>query len=378
MTLPPLEGHRSALEAVARAWHRGRLPPVLLLHGPPGVGKQRFAHWIGQLLVCRSPTLEGPCGSCRECGLALRLEHPDLHWYMPLPRPKKRGTPEREGDALEELRAERIQEARERPLRSTWSEEVTGLHLGTIRNLNRRARSSAGTGPRQLFLIADAEELVAQESAQEAANALLKTLEEPLPGTHFILTSSEPGRLLPTIRSRASALHLPALPLGSVTEFLIREGDADPEGAERAARLSGGSVGRALGFLPEGGEDGPLERIRKEAFHLVRSALSPGNGDRYARALGYPPAGGRGLLEVLGFVEGWLRDLSAAAVGAEEEILNQDARSWLRKTSEGIHPVGPARALTRVEEARRQAAGNVNPQLLLAGLLLDLNRSLRG
>jgi len=378
MTLPPLHGHHTAREAVARAWSRGRLPQVLLLHGPPGVGKQRFAHWIGQLLVCLTPSEAGPCGKCRECRLTERVEHPDIHWYVPLPRPKKRGTPEREAEALEELRAGWIQEAREQPFRSTWSEEVTGLHLGTIRNLNRRARTPPGTGPRQLFLIADAEQLVAQESAQEAANALLKTLEEPAPGTHFILTSSEPGRLLPTIRSRASALHLPALPSREVATFLITFLEADPEVAERAARLSGGSVGRALGFLPDGAEDGPLERIRKEAFHLVRSALSPRSGDRFAQALAYPPSGARGLLELLGFMEGWLRDLAAATVGAGDRILNQDALKWLTKTAQGsIHPTGPARALNRVEEARLQASGNVNPQLLLAGLLMDLHQILR-
>lgn len=379
MTLPPLEGHQSARDAVARAWFRNRLPQVLLFHGPPGVGKQRFGHWVGQLLVCLHPTPSGPCGDCRECGLTLRVEHPEIHWYVPLPRPKARGTPEREAEALEDLRVAWIQEARDQPLRSTWSEEVTGLHLGTIRNLNRRARTPPGTGPRQLFIIANAEQLVAQESAQEAANALLKTLEEPSAGTHFILTSSEPGRLLATIRSRASALHLPALPRREVAEFLVRNLDTGPAEAERAARLSGGSVGRAMGFLPEGQEDGPLERIRKEAFHLVRSALSHRGGDRFAQALGYPPSGARGLLELLGFMEGWLRDLSAAAVGAGDRVLNQDARNWLVKAVEGgIHPTGPARALNRVEEARLQASGNVNPQLLLAGLLMDLHEILRG
>lgn len=378
MTLPPLHGHHAAREAVARAWFRDRLPQVLLLHGPRGVGKQRFAHWTGQLLVCLAPAESGPCGVCRECSLAERVEHPDIHWYVPLPRPKKRGTPEREAEALEELRVGWIQEARERPFRSTWSEEVTGLHLGTIRNLNRRARNPPSTGPRQLFVIADAEQLVAQESAQEAANALLKTLEEPAPGTHFILTSSEPGRLLPTIRSRASALHLPALPRREVSEFLLTFLDADPEAVDRAARLSGGSVGRALGFLPDGEDDGPLERIRKEAFHLVRSALSPSAGDRFALALGYAPSGARGLSELLGFMEEWLRDLSAASVGAGDQILNQDARKWLMKTAGGnLHPTGPARALNRVEEGRSHASGNVNPQLLLAGLLMDLHWILR-
>jgi len=378
--LLPMEGHSAAQRAIARGMHAGRLPPVLLLHGPRGTGKQRFALWIGQLLVCTERGAEGPCGKCRECGLALRLEHPDLHWYIPLSRPKRAGTVERDIEAFEELRAEWIEEARKRPLRPSGSEEVTALHLGIIRGLNRRARSLPSTGAHQLFLLADAEQLAQQESAQEAANALLKTLEEPAPGTHFILTSSEPGRLLPTLRSRASSLYLPALPAAQVSNFLVEHQGVDPEAADRAARLGGGAIGRALGFLPVGGEDGPLERVRKEAFHLLRDALSPRASDRYARALSHPPSGARGLLELLGALEGWIRDLGAAAVGAEAHLLNPDARNWLVKSAatHRIAPHGLARALGRVEGARVQALGNVNPQLLLMGLLLDLKRVLPG
>jgi DNA polymerase III subunit delta' len=375
-----LEGHSDAQRAIARGLQAGRLPQVLLLHGPRGTGKQRFAHWIGQLLVCSDRGPEGPCGVCRDCGLALRLEHPDLHAYVPLPRPKRAGSVERDVEAFEELRAEWIEEARKHPLRPSGSEEVTALHLGIIRGLNRRARSLPSTGPYQLFLLADAEQLAQQESAQEAANALLKTLEEPSPGTHFVLTSSEPGRLLPTLRSRASSLYLPALPVAQVADFLVEHQEVEPEAAERAARLGGGAIGRALGFLPAGGEDGPLERVRKEAFHLLRDALSPRAVDRYARALAYPPSGARGLLELLGALEGWIRDLGAAAAGAEAQLLNPDARNWLVKAAEAnrISPIGLASALERVEQARTQALGNVNPQLLLMGLLFDLQRVLPG
>ncbi|NIQ56701.1 MAG: hypothetical protein GWN71_26005, partial [Gammaproteobacteria bacterium] len=67
---------------------RGGLPGPLLLHGAPGVGKQRLALWAAQLALCEAPGPDGPCDTCRHCRLATRLEHPDIHWYFPLARPK--------------------------------------------------------------------------------------------------------------------------------------------------------------------------------------------------------------------------------------------------------------------------------------------------
>ncbi|MSR22747.1 MAG: hypothetical protein EXR92_04265 [Gemmatimonadetes bacterium] len=379
VTLHPLEGHEDARAAVLRAFLAGHLPSVLLLHGPTGVGKQRFALWIGQLLLCEQLQPSGPCGGCHACILALRVEHPDLHWYFPVPRPPARGSPERDQEALEEVRSERLAQRRETPLRPSYSDEVQGLHFATIRNLRREASRRPGMGPRRLFLVADAEALVAQESAQEAANALLKVLEEPPTDTWFVLTASEPGRLLPTVRSRASPLYLPPLPVTRVREFLRREWSGAGEAEiEKAAELSGGAIGRALGFLKDGEDEGPLERTRQEAFFLLRAALDPEAAGRFSRALEFDPFGARSLHEILTLLETWMRDLAAVAAGAETPILNVGAREWLSRTAgeRDLHALPLARAVQVVEAARERAAGNVNPQLIVAHLLLELNDAL--
>lgn len=380
MKLHPLEGHEKARAAVAAAFLRDRLPQALLLHGPPGVGKQRFGLWTAQLLLCAQPGRDGPCDSCQGCHLARRVEHPDLHWYFPVKKPPSRGSRERDDEALEDARVDLLEERRTRPLYPTHSDEPRGLHLGTVRNLRRRVASRPSMAPRQIFIIGRAEELVAQDSSPEAANALLKVLEEPPAGTWFLLTSDEPGRLLATVRSRTSSLYLPALPRERVEGVLCAAAGADADDAARAARLASGSMGRALGFLPDpdGDGDGPLESIRKDAFHLLRAALSARPQDRFARALSFRPVGARGLQELLVALEMWLRDLAAVAGGAPDHALNKDAVEWLsRKVRETeLHPVHVARALESVEEARAQAAGNVNPQLLIAGLLLRLGRAL--
>jgi DNA polymerase-3 subunit delta' len=312
--------------------------------------------------------------------MSLRLEHPDLLWYFPLKRPPSRGSRERDQEALEEARLELLAQRRETPLRPSYSDDPVGLHLGTVRNLRREAARSPGMARRRVFVVADAEELVAQDSSPQAANALLKVLEEPPADAWFILTSSEPGRVLPTIRSRATSLYVGSLKPSQVKQFLLRHCDVSPEEAAKAASLSEGSIGRALGLLPADGEPGPLERIRQDAFHLLSAAVAGEPGARFAQALSYPPAGARGLQELMSFLESWLRDLAATATDAKASPLNEGADAWLTKTVEElrIDPLRAARSLGRVEEARRAAAANANPQLLLNRLLADLHHELSG
>ncbi len=372
--LHPHWGHQELLAALARARLRGSLPPALLVHGPRGVGKQHLGLWLGRLLLCADPSEDGPCGTCESCHLASLVEHPDLHWYFPLPRPKGASTPEKLAQALEEARADVLQEIRNKPLRPTAGGEPRSLYLAAARSLRRRAQSRPSLGDKQVFLVADAEALAPQEASSEAANALLKLLEEPPPGTFLILTSSEPGRLLPTIRSRTTQIHLSPLSPSDVGEFLVEVGGVDPAEAQKASALSQGSIGRALGFLPDGGDPGPLTQLRAEALRLVAAVLASGPGAILEEAAGFPSVGGRGLMELLNFLEEAIRDLAVDATastpgGGTGAPPGRIEKEWARRR---IEPASVAAAFGLVDEARAMAAGNVNPQLVIFGLLHDL------
>lgn len=379
MTLPAFRGHKEVLEALARARGSGALPSALLLHGARGVGKQRLALWIAQLILCTAPGESGPCGKCKDCRLALRLEHPDLHWFFPLPHPGGGRSPEKLAEILEDARAEALGERRREGVWSTHSEDVRGLYLAMARTLRKMAHRKPAMSERQVFIIAEAEELVPQESSPEAANALLKLLEEPPPGTFFVLTSPRPGRLLPTIRSRTLPLHLPGLPEADVVAFLREEAGASEEEARRAARLAQGSIGQARDYLPPSeGEQGSLEKLRESSFHILRSGLTPRVGEGLKLANEYSASGARGLLDLFTHLEQWLRDLAVAAAGEGERVLNEDGREYLVRMAEErkIHPVAVARAFEPVQEAKRLASGNVNPQLIVAGLVRELRQIL--
>jgi DNA polymerase III subunit delta' len=381
MSLPPIRGHDDARRALGAAHAAGHLPESLLLHGPTGIGKQRTALWLGQLLLCIAPTGHAPCEQCHPCRMAARIEHPDLHWYFPLTRPKASGGAERMGEALEEARAAELVARRAAPLRPTLPDGMAGIFLAHVHVMLRAAGARPAMGGRKVFIIGDAEALVPQESSPEAANALLKLLEEPPADTTIIVTAVDPDALLPTIRSRLLSMRLLPLSDDDVAQYIEMHAGADPAAARRAARLAQGSIGRALGFLPRDGQDGPLEEIRAGARALLEAALQPAPQHRLAAALAESPAGARGAFsDTLEYLTVWLRDLAAAGTGAGEVLVNADAADWLRDAAvrQPAAAAGVPAAIHEVQQAIQLTQFNINPQLALAGLLRRIHRHLYG
>lgn len=370
---PSFRGHDDLRASLRRALSRGTLPATVLVHGMPGCGKQTLALWMARTGLCTGDS--APCDRCKSCRLALRLEHPDIHWHFPLPRPRRASGPAKLAEALEDARHEKLAEFRLRPLRPEGDTEVKGIYLAAVLTLRTRAHKRPAMGAEQFFVIGDAEYLVPQEASPEAANALLKLLEEPPRCSRFILTSSRSGSLPDTIRSRALPVHLPPLPAPEVAAFLEDERGADSAAAAKAAGLAQGSIGAALGHLDAEGAPA-AERTRALAF--LRAAASGRRGDAYKAALTFGPGGARGLLGLLAALQLWLRDLGAAALGRDDRVVNADELPFLKETALRLRltPDRVAAAVGQVEGARMLALGNVNPQLFVAGLLLELESTL--
>lgn len=377
--LAPVIGHEDVRGALATAARNGELTNALLLHGPPGIGKQRVALWLAQLLVCERQEAI-PCDRCLPCRLARQLEHPDVHWFFPLPRPKVSGGADKLGEALEELRAEELASRRAEPLYPTGTTETTGIYLAHVQIVRRMASTSPAMGARKVFVIGDAEALVPQEASPEAANALLKVLEEPPADTTVILTAADPEVLLPTVRSRLLPVRMRPLPDEAVRGFLVQQRGVPPAAAELLARLAQGSIGRALAYAPDGDERGPAEVLRAGARSLLAAALDGSAVPRLQAAHAQPPAGARGayagLLEQLAL---WLRDLGAAAAGADEVVVNVDAIDWLRLQAARLPAAGAGvpEALHALDEGALLIQFNINPQLALNGVLRDVGRALQ-
>lgn len=357
MPIVPLYGHEGVRARLGRAVARGELPATLLLHGGRGVGKQRLALWLAQLLLCERrraiPHEDVPCGACVACRAVTELRHPDVYWFYPRPRLK---TPDpTPADILDDYADGRTERLERHGLYAPPSGSE-GLYVATIRTIVQRASLAPAMGARKVFIVGDAERMVSQEGADQAANAFLKLLEEPPADTTIVLTSSEPGALLPTIRSRVVAFRCAPLSDAEMREWLsdpaVQTALAEvevPRGVDDRVTAAAGAPGVLLG-----GE--ALATAMTAARELVAVATRGGAGV-YATALAQGAARARGsfsdTLEALHVV---LRER------ARDAVARGDRRGAL----------GAGRAVDAVARAQQCADGNVNPQLVTARLLREL------
>ena len=355
MPLPPLTGHLEIRHRLAKAVRGSSLPQVLLLTGPTGIGKQRLALWLAQLIFCERGG-EEPCGSCRACHLVGGLSHADLHWFVPIARPKA-GDPDKQVDEAAEALAGIMEERRKQPL-YTPADGMSSHSIATVRLIQRRASLTSVEGGPRVFIIGEADRLVPQESSPEAANAMLKLLEEPPQGSVFVLTTLDARRVLPTIRSRAAPIRLNRLADDEVRSFLRQHAGPQwsPDKIEERVALAAGSIGLALS---QGEETGKAYRSAEQLL----AAVVEGRGPALERALSQAAYSARG--EFAAMLDALADTLGEAARGTMGQPVRRAVpEPLLRHRS----PAPLLQALEKVAEAREAAAGNVNPQILLAVL----------
>src|SRR3954470_18757277 len=183
--LIPLFGHAALKTQLHAANARGALPASLLFQGPRGIGKQRLALWLGQVILCEHPD-RAPCGDCAQCKFTARLTHPDLHWFFPRPRLKDQNpTPQEINSDLAEAIAERVAAG---GMYAAPGGDAA-IYVDTVRAIVQSAVMSPALARKKVYVVGDAERMVAQTGADQAANAFLKLLEEPPADTFIILTS---------------------------------------------------------------------------------------------------------------------------------------------------------------------------------------------
>jgi DNA polymerase-3 subunit delta' len=216
--------------------------------------------------------------------------------------------------------------------------------LASVRLLLRRLALRPALGGPRVFIVGDAERLRPQTGIDAAPNALLKALEEPPPGTYFVLTASDPGALLPTVMSRIVRVRVARVPDSVTAAFAQSQPNASVTDYKAIVSSAEGCIGRIV--ANQGSGSAP-----REAASRFLAAARGGPLERYGQALSQAPYEARGAFtEMLDALLERLRD-EAAAGGDTGRLVE---------------------AIARVLEARTLARGNVNPQLLAAVLADDL------
>ena len=358
MSIVPLYGHDALRARLTTAIQRGALPASLLLHGPRGIGKQRLALWMAQSLVCMNRGSDGkPCGRCQACRFAQSLAHPDVHWFFPRPRLDSGATSKDVTNDFADAIAERVKSSG----LYAPSSGLEGIYVATVRVIVQLASVSPAMGNRKVFIIGDADHMVSQEGSDEAANALLKLLEEPPSNTNIILTSSERGALLPTIRSRVVNVRVAPVHTPDVESFV-----ADPAVADLVRRSHPRSTPAELVRLANGAPGALFAADEREgaidtAERLLASALSGDRSKTIRVSLAQGSSRARGqFADILDELTSLLaaRARTAAAEGNQRAAL------------------GASRAIASLEQAKALIPNNVSPALITADLLRTLSADL--
>ena len=363
-------GQSRAVSLLRRAASGGLVSHAYLFVGSAGVGKKTAARAFACAVLCE----DDGCGACEACARVMRGAHPDVHMIEP------------EGAAT--------------------------YIVSQVRDLIRDVGLTPVEGPRKVYVLSRADTFNA-----EAANALLKTLEEPPDDVVIVLLAHSVHSVLPTISSRCQVVRFERIPLDVSVALLAERTGADEDTAVAALAAAGGVLPRAVELVGSPSRsaardailstlknvalmDGldvldavkslmlavraPLDdlRVAQEEELLRRKELLGSTGgstkpieERHKRELTARER--EGLVEVLNVTESWLRDCLAMSRGAPEVIGNRDQADAMSEVAAVINADAAVKALRAVGQARRRISYNVSPQLAIEALLLDIREVLR-
>jgi DNA polymerase III subunit delta' len=353
MPFRDIVGHRHLLDLIAGAATRGSLPPSLIFAGPEGVGKRAAALALAQLVNCSTPVqgrnpaastpdllgkdlaapdvpINDACGTCASCARIARLVHADVLLVEP-------------GDTGV-IKIEQVREAVERTAYRPFE------------------------GRRRVVIVDEADTILS-----EAQNALLKTLEEPPSASMFVLVSSRPDELLPTVRSRCQRLRFGRLSAGDIAAVLMQAHDLSSSDAHAAAAAADGSIGQAL----EGGATALVEA--REAAAEVLSHVAGTRDPRRRLESGKVLAGGGdrdGLRRRLRALASMVRDLGVIGVGAPaingRYLANADLEEPLRRLAASFDRERVSVAFAAIDRALEAIDRNASPKIVADWLAFQL------
>ncbi|MDH3454062.1 MAG: DNA polymerase III subunit delta' [Desulfuromonadales bacterium] len=320
MTFDQILGHERQKEILRRALANGRLAHAYLFSGPDGIGKRLMALALARAVVCLE---QRGCGHCQACRKIDHQNHPDLHMLEP---------------------------------------DGNSIKIEQIRTFQRELNFKPLEAPRKICLIEQAEAMTVG-----AANALLKTLEEPRGDTLLILLSAQPNRLLETIRSRCQPLPFTRHPNSRIQAELEKQLGIESTESHVLAALSEGSFKKAFG------KDRELYLEQRRELLKTLTGLSSGSILPILDFAEQLAADKTILPDILEIFQAFYRDVLMTLQGrGDEELVNLDLKDKVRRVSGRETAATILAKLDALIEVRRQLDRNVNRQLAMEVLLLRL------
>ena len=359
-------GNTPTVTRLRESIHAGRFPQALILAGPKGAGKYTLALMLARAVNCLEPTESGGlpdycghCSNCRRIGDAANLEERVAEAVAA--REDMRDVDKRETRILIQTHPDVLIVPPDPP--------QLLIKLGQVRQVIHVAYYRPPVEAARTFTI-----FTSSAFMKEAANSLLKVLEEPPAHTSLILLTENPQELLPTIRSRAMVHRLGALDASDLESLLaVRRPEMKPADRALAARLAEGAVGRALTI-----DLGAYLASRQDALILLHTALREPDYSQLFHATDSYRAGADGAektLSLLRALSSLVEDLLLVVAGTPRLVRNMDLAAELERMAQGVTVDwidSAARALVQVEQGMRR---NLLRSLSLDAMAVSLDRN---
>ena len=341
-----LIGNKHIKELLRRMLANNRVPHSLLFAGVEGVGKKRFALELAKAFVCQTPNNCSACDNCSTCRRAGKFVFPKTD----------------DKDAHQKVI---FSEHADIGLVIPYNKNIL---VDAVRDLEKEANFRPYESNGRFFLIDDAEKL--NTAKDNAANALLKTLEEPAPTSYIFLITSRPDSLLPTILSRCQTIRFAPIPTKEIENHLLETKKFSPDDALLLAKLSRGSIGNVLSMDLEKFRQGRetmlkvLESllIKQDRAVLLRTAEEMNdakNKDNYNASL-----------EIL---ESLIHDVWKLALGESvENVVHADIKTPLQKLAENAESKRLAVWLVEIETMREKFNVNLNRKIATDALFMQM------
>jgi len=322
-----------------------RLAHALLLAGPAGVGKDAFAMALAQFLLCEAPAGASACGQCQNCMLYQAGTHPDLHVIQP------------EAVTLAQADLAAQYGRRYLPIRRGETKKYSAeIRVDQVRALIDAQQTHAHIARRKIIILSPADRLNVN-----AANSLLKLLEEPAADTILMLVSANPARLVPTIRSRCNRINFAIPPREAGRKWLAAH-DPKTEEMELLLELAGGAPLTVVAWS----DRGFLDQRRELMMDVV--GLAEGTREPVECASRWTAGG---VVENLNWFQGWLVDLIRIQMSDKApELFNPDAHETLLSLQKRLKSKWLYTLLDAVSEAKRRSGGQLDEALVAEDILI--------
>ena len=374
LRMPEIIGQDKVLKMINAAIKTGKIGQAYLFHGPEGVGKLTTAFFFARAINCLTQDNElKPCERCKSCQKIKNFVHPDMLFYFPIPKFKAFDNENSAGSGNSKSENEKwdlYQAYYKLKQKSPWQDyqfdKTVGIHIEQIRTIQKELLMMPYEGKYRICIMENFDLITIQ-----AANAFLKTLEEPPPNTIFILTVNNLNKLLPTILSRCILIEFFPLGIELIEKYLIDQRNCEQAKAKLFSRLASGSPKKAL-LLSEN-EDLPDLKIFFEFLELTveHQDLSflhwlelyfAANTQHQLR-----------INELLLYLEIWLNDLLLYVYQPERiTFIHQEALLLKYINKNPFYLDSVLRLVNAMEEYKQKISGNVNQKLVLSQVYLDL------